>query len=71
MPVPADCADGFLGAFWQRPQAYLDPRVRNGMSVFSRLADVNRGLGKLRNDHESGSWLERHGQLMDQDTYRH
>ena len=68
LPVPADCADGFLGAFWQRPQAYLDPRVRNGMSVFSRLADVNRGLGKLRNDLGSGSWLERHGRLLKQDT---
>jgi hypothetical protein len=28
MPVPGDCTDGFLGAYWRRPQAYLDPAIR-------------------------------------------
>ena len=25
VPVPHDCTDGFFGAFWRRPEAYLDP----------------------------------------------
>ena len=28
VPVPRDCTDGFLGAFWARPEAYLDPIIR-------------------------------------------
>src|SRR5262249_47218027 len=30
--VPAGCSDGFLGALWQRPGAYLDPAGRRGVS---------------------------------------
>ena len=26
IPIPHDCRDGFYGAFWRRPAAYLDPR---------------------------------------------
>src|SRR5262249_24706838 len=28
IPIPHDCTDGFFGAYWQRPEAYLDPGVR-------------------------------------------
>ena len=27
VPIPHDCTDGFLSAYWRRPAAYLDPRV--------------------------------------------
>jgi hypothetical protein len=39
IPVPADCVDGFGGAFWKRPSAYLDP-AENRMRphVLFRLA---------------------------------
>ena len=30
VPVPAECIDGFAGAYWCRQQAYLDPSVRPG-----------------------------------------
>jgi hypothetical protein len=30
IPVPQDCTDGFLAAFWGRPEAYLDPEIRRG-----------------------------------------
>jgi hypothetical protein len=30
VPIPADCVDGFTGAFWRRPHAYLDPSVIGG-----------------------------------------
>src|SRR5690606_29431657 len=40
LPVPKDCVDGFLGAYWSRPHAYLEPAVRSGMSVFSQIEGV-------------------------------
>ncbi len=27
LPVPHDCTDGVFGAYWRRPEAYLDPAV--------------------------------------------
>jgi hypothetical protein len=30
LPIPHDCTDGFLGAYWRRPKAYLSPAVRRG-----------------------------------------
>ncbi len=38
VPIPHDCRDGFLHAYWRRPGAYLDPKVRAGISV-CRLLD--------------------------------
>ena len=61
-PVPRDCADGFYGAFWRRPTAYLDPRVRAGISVFAALSagDVDRAVETLDADLRSGAWQKRH-----------
>jgi SAM-dependent methyltransferase len=68
--VPKDCQDGFLGAFWQRPEAYLDPNVRRGISTFALLpADkVQSGLNRLADDLRSGLWDERFGNLRNQDS---
>jgi SAM-dependent methyltransferase len=63
LPVPADCADGFLGAYWRRPAAYLDAEVRAGMSAFARVRDAEGRLAWLAADLESGRWAARHGQL--------
>ena len=56
--IPYDCADGFLGAFWRRPAAYLDPEVRAAISAFCKLGEstLARGLARLRADLESGAW---------------
>jgi ubiquinone/menaquinone biosynthesis C-methylase UbiE len=40
VPIPADCRDGFPGAYWQRPRAYLNPAVRKSISTFSKIGDV-------------------------------
>lgn len=64
--VPHDCHDGFLGAYWQRPNAYLDAGVRSGMSTFSKIHEVDRGLARLRRDLEDGTWERRYGQLLNQ-----
>ena len=65
--VPHDCADGFLGAFWRRPEAYLDPEVRAGISTFAKLDQsvVNAGLELLLDDLQSGAWRSRYGSLLD------
>jgi SAM-dependent methyltransferase len=69
VPVPHDCGDGFAGAFWRRPEAYLDPQVRTGISSFSILPDdvVDRAVTELRADLESGVWQERHADLLELD----
>lgn len=61
-PIPHDCADGFYGAFWRRPAAYLDPAVRDGISVFAALDpdDVTRAINELGDDVRSGAWDRRH-----------
>lgn len=64
VPVPSDCSDGFLGAYWQRPARYLDSHVRGAMSVFSRF-DSTTGLARLRRDLDDGTWLARHGALQE------
>lgn len=69
VPVPADCVDGHLGAFWRRPEAYLDPDVRAGMSVFPPLDQemVAERVARLADDLSSGRWEERNGYLRELD----
>lgn len=64
VPVPADCIDGFLGAYWKRPAQYLEAPVRAAISVFSRL-DCSEGLSRLRRDLDDGTWLSRNGALQE------
>lgn len=64
VPIPADCTDGFLGAYWKRPHAYLDPRVRSAISTFTKLEDPGPGLDRLGRDLESGAWGKRFGHAL-------
>jgi SAM-dependent methyltransferase len=61
--VPADCSDGFLGAYWQRPAHYLEAQTRAAISVFAKF-DPTAGLSRLRRDLDDGTWLDRHGALQ-------
>jgi SAM-dependent methyltransferase len=67
VPIPHDCMDGFLHAYWRRPEAYLDQQVRAGISVFARLTpeEVDDGLARLSADLESGEWRRRNAALLD------
>jgi SAM-dependent methyltransferase len=65
LPVPHDCTDGFLGAYWRRPEAYLDPGVRGAISTFTKLRDVGPGLARLRRDLADGTWRRRHADLLE------
>lgn len=68
VPIPHDCVDGFLCAWWRRPAAYLDPRVRAAMSSFARIGDVTPALAQLAADLESGAWAARHADLLQRDS---
>ena len=63
VPIPGDCADGFLGAYWQRPDAYLGEEVRAGISAFSRMANIGPQLQRLERDLMSGNWERRNAEL--------
>jgi SAM-dependent methyltransferase len=69
VPIPHDCIDGFHGAFWRRPEAYLDPQVRSGISTFAAMPrdECDEGLRRLAADIQSGVWKDRHLNLFDVD----
>ena len=64
VPIPHDCTDGFLCAYWRRPDSYLSDAVRSAMSSFARF-DAGPGLARLRADLASGRWAERNRHLLD------
>ncbi len=69
LPVPRDMEDGVLGAYWCRPEAYLDPAVRANASGLA-LADpavLARGIGRLEADLASGAWQQRHTDFVGRD----
>jgi SAM-dependent methyltransferase len=69
LPVPWDCVDGMMIAYWRRPQAYLDHRTHAGGSGLRQIdqAALHRGLNQLEGDLRSGRWQERYGYLLELD----
>lgn len=67
VPVPHDCVDGFLGAYWRRPRTYLDENARGAMSSFARI-DAADGLARLAADLDSGAWRARNADLIGRET---
>lgn len=69
VPIPHDCTDGFLACYWRRPEAYLDPVVRAGISGFALLDPdiVRRGVQRLSDDLTSGRWDELFGWVRELD----
>ena len=71
VPIPIDCVDGFAEAFYARPEALLDPAVRQAQSAW-RFIDpdvVERAVERLRNDIASGEWDRVYGSLRHQQDY--
>jgi SAM-dependent methyltransferase len=69
VPIPHDCEDGFLGAYWRRPMAYLDDQVRSSISTFhlpgaERLLD---GLEELAEDLRSGRWEDINQDILERE----
>jgi SAM-dependent methyltransferase len=67
--IPHDCSDGFMGAHWRRPAAYLNPAVRDGISTFALRtpAQLEPGLRALEDDLATGVWAARHADLLERD----
>jgi hypothetical protein len=67
VPIPHDCADGFLHAYWRRPHAYLDAEVRAHISVFARVGEDAEAafVAQLAQDLESGAWHERNAAISE------
>lgn len=68
IPTPADCVDGFFEAFWNRPEALLDPEVRASQSMWAVLPEgaEERIVARLRAALDSGEWDARFGHLRGQ-----
>lgn len=71
IPTPADCLDGFFEAYWNRPEALLDPAVRAGQSMWALLDDgvEDRIVARLADALASGAWDAEHGHLRDQPEF--
>jgi SAM-dependent methyltransferase len=71
IPTPADCVDGFAEAFWNRPEALLDPEVRAAQSLWGLMepGEEDRIVADLRAALESGEWDRRWGELRERAAY--
>lgn len=67
--IPHDCVDGFLYAYWRRPEAYLDPALRQGSSSFHKLEGLEEGFMRLQRNLESGEWARQYGHLCDLEEF--
>jgi SAM-dependent methyltransferase len=61
--IPHDCTDGFMGAYWRRPSAYLDPGVRGAISSLANAAS-SVSLATLADDLNTGDWERKHGHVL-------
>jgi hypothetical protein len=69
--VPADCTDGFYAAYWARPEAFLDPTIRAGISALA-LEDekvVAAAVDRLTTDLQIGAWDDKYGHLRETESF--
>ena len=67
--ITHDCKDGFLAAYWRRPEAYLDPHVRRAISTFSKLTNLDQGLNKLATDLKDGTWKSKNEAILNAEWF--
>jgi ubiquinone/menaquinone biosynthesis C-methylase UbiE len=70
-PLPSDLLDWFAAAGWCRPELYLDVNVRQGISSFAKVPqlELEVGLGRLASDLADGSWDQAFGILRAQKEF--
>ena len=71
VPIPRDCLDWMLGAFWAHPERVLDADARNATSGFARMDArvVERVVAAVGRDLEDGTWDARHRALRALDEH--
>lgn len=70
VPVPLACADGFMEAYYGRPESLLDRAARRSCSAWSLVPGAvhERFERDLRRDLADGSWDRNHGHLRSRPT---
>ena len=70
-PLPYDLVDKNMCSGWNRPEIYLDPRLRQNTSGFALASPsaVQEGLKRLENDLQSGKWDALNGHLRRQESF--
>ena len=65
VPIPIDCTDGFMEAFYARPERLLDPAVRRSQSSWTFISEKQQtdSIDMLREEIESGAWDGQFGSL--------
>lgn len=71
LPLPHDLLDSFAAVGWARPELYLDSNIRNGISSFAKIdaTELDRGMSRLREDLQTGTWDREYGYLRHQKQY--
>jgi SAM-dependent methyltransferase len=67
--IPHDCTDGFLGAYWRRPESYLDPETRSAISAFAGLPGLEDGVTLLESELQDGTWSSMFGHLRSRQEF--
>ena len=71
VPIPLDCTDGFVEAYYGRPELLLDPGARLACSAWS-FVDTSvapRFEADLRRSLKSGAWDSKYGRLRTQPQF--
>jgi SAM-dependent methyltransferase len=63
VPIYAGCKDGFMDAFYNNPEAFLNPKVRLNQSCWGFLDDgmENVLIERLEKELKSGEWDQKFG----------
>ena len=71
VPIPLNCTDGFVEAYYGRPERLLDPGARLACSAWS-FVDASVGPrfeAELGRDLKSGAWDAKYGHLRSQPQF--
>jgi hypothetical protein len=71
IPIPIDCTDGMMEAFYARPERLLDAQVRAAQSSWSFIEPrlQQQFVENLSADLASGQWDARYGSWRRMETY--
>ena len=69
--LPTNLSDLFAASGWCKPEIYLDPQVRNGISTFAKMPanELKAGLNQLTVELDNGVWLQKYGHLQQLENY--
>lgn len=71
VPIPLECTDGIIEAFYGRPEMFLRSEVRRAQSGWGFVGDdvEERAVAALGSDLADGTWDSRHGHLRAHPTF--